>query len=133
MAARRLSRLRRERRRALGARAGRRCVPLVRPRREVRRALVPRGPQPRQRRRGTARRAAALRRRDPHTPFDSLVAVAERHYRVLPVRWLLRHRFDSLSIAPRIAAALLCLVATQDEVIPPEHARRLHDAWGGPK
>lgn len=67
------------------------------------------------------------------TPFDSLVAVAERHYRVLPVRWLLRHRFDSLSIAPRIAAALLCLVATQDEVIPPEHARRLHDAWGGPK
>jgi hypothetical protein len=67
------------------------------------------------------------------TPFDSLVAVAERHYRVLPVRQLLRHRFDSLSLAPRIAAPLLCLVATQDDVVPPEHARRLYDAWGGPK
>ena len=67
------------------------------------------------------------------TPFDSLVAVAERHYRVLPVRHLLRHRFDSLALAPRVGAPLLCIVATQDEVIPPEHARRLYDAWGGPK
>lgn len=67
------------------------------------------------------------------TPFDSLVAVAERHYRVLPVRRLLRHRFDSLGLAPRIAAPLLCLVATQDQVIPAEHARRLYDAWAGPK
>ena len=67
------------------------------------------------------------------TPFDSLVAVAERHYRVLPVRQLLRHRFDSLALAPRVGSALLCIVATQDEVIPPEHARRLYDAWGGPK
>ena len=28
---------------------------------------------------------------------------------------------------------LLCLVARDDEVIPPEHARRLYDAWSGPK
>jgi uncharacterized protein len=67
------------------------------------------------------------------TPFDSLVAVAERHYPVLPVRRLLRHRFDSLGLAPRIASPLLCLVATQDQVIPAEHARRLYDAWAGPK
>ena len=67
------------------------------------------------------------------TPFDSLVAVAERHYRILPVRQLLRHRFDSLALAPRVGSPLLCIVATQDEVIPPEHARRLYDAWAGPK
>jgi pimeloyl-ACP methyl ester carboxylesterase len=85
---------------------------------------------------GVAVQLAAVRRFEGViliTPFDSLVAVAERHYRVLPVRRLLRHRFDSLRLAPRIASPLLCLVATQDEVIPAEHARRLYDAWAGPK
>ena len=66
-------------------------------------------------------------------PFDSLLAVAQRHYPFLPVKWLLRHRFDSLARAPRIAAPLLCLVAARDEVIPPAHAERLYRAWGGPK
>jgi len=37
------------------------------------------------------------------------------------------------SLAPKIAAPLLCVVAAHDEVIPVEHARRLYDAWGGPK
>jgi len=67
------------------------------------------------------------------TPFDSLVEVGKRHYPFLPVGLLLRHRFDSLSRAPSITAPLLCLVATRDEIIPAEHARRLYDAWAGPK
>jgi uncharacterized protein len=67
------------------------------------------------------------------TPFDSLTAVAKHHYPWLPVDWMLRHRFDSLDAAPRIAAPLLCIAAGRDEVIPPAHAKRLHDAWGGPK
>ena len=66
-------------------------------------------------------------------PFDSLVEVAKRHYPFLPVSWLLKHRFDSLSRAPRLRVPLLCLVATRDRVIPAEHAKRLYDAWGGPK
>jgi pimeloyl-ACP methyl ester carboxylesterase len=66
-------------------------------------------------------------------PYDSLVEVAKRYYPYLPVSWMLRHRFDSASLAPRIGAPLLCLVATRDEVIPPEHAKRLFDAWAGPK
>src|SRR6266850_1132262 len=66
-------------------------------------------------------------------PFDSMVEVGKHHYPFLPVGLLLRHRFDSLSLAPKLTAPLLCLVATHDEVIPPEHARRLYDAWGGPK
>jgi pimeloyl-ACP methyl ester carboxylesterase len=65
------------------------------------------------------------------TPFDSLRAVASHYYPFLPVRWLLKHPFDSLSLAPRIGAPLLCLVATDDEVIPAEHSRRLAAAWGG--
>ena len=67
------------------------------------------------------------------TPFDSLAAVAKRYYWYVPVDWLLRHRFDSLAVAPRQKAPLLCLIAGHDEVIPPEHAERLYAAWGGPK
>jgi pimeloyl-ACP methyl ester carboxylesterase len=67
------------------------------------------------------------------TPFDSLVDVGQRHYPFLPVRWMLRHPFDSAARAPGIAAPLLCLVAARDEIIPPAHARRLFDAWKGAK
>jgi len=66
-------------------------------------------------------------------PFDSLVEVAKRHYPYLPVDWMLRHRFDSIGRAPKIAVPLLCLVAADDRIIPAEHSRRLYAAWGGPK
>jgi len=67
------------------------------------------------------------------TPFDSLASLAKRHFWYLPVDLLLRHRFPSAELAPRVSAPLLCIAAGHDEVIPPEHARRLFDAWGGPK
>jgi pimeloyl-ACP methyl ester carboxylesterase len=66
-------------------------------------------------------------------PFDSLVEVGKHHYPVLPVSLLLRHRFDSAALAPKITAPLLCIVAERDEIIPAVHAQRLYDAWGGPK
>lgn len=67
------------------------------------------------------------------TPFDSLVEVARRHYPYLPVSLMLKHRFDSIGRAPKISAPLLCLAAQRDEIIPPSHARKLYDAWAGPK
>lgn len=67
------------------------------------------------------------------TPFDSLLEVAKRHYPLLPVKMMLRHQFDSIGRAPRIAAPLLCIAAARDEIIPSSHARKLHDAWSGPK
>ena len=85
---------------------------------------------------GVAVRLAAERRVDAVilvTPFDSLVQVAKRHYPFLPVGLLLKHRFDSISRAPRITAPLLCLAATRDSIIPAEHAKLLYDAWAGPK
>jgi pimeloyl-ACP methyl ester carboxylesterase len=59
--------------------------------------------------------------------------VAKRHYPFLPVELMLRHRFDSIDLAPKITAPLLSIAAARDQVIPPVHARRLHDAWAGPK
>ena len=67
------------------------------------------------------------------TPFDSITAVAQRHYPFLPVRWVLRHPFDSLSRAGTIAVPTLMLVAGRDTIIPPAHAERLYERWPGPK
>ncbi len=66
-------------------------------------------------------------------PFDSLVEVGKRLYPFLPVDWMLKHRFDSAALAPKMKTPLLCIVASHDEIIPAEHAKRLYDAWGGPK
>jgi hypothetical protein len=67
------------------------------------------------------------------TPFDSLTALAKRYYWYLPVDWMLKHRFDSISLAPQLKTPLLCLIAERDEVIPAVHGERLCDAWGGAK
>ena len=67
------------------------------------------------------------------TPFDSLLNVARHHYPILPVGLLLRHSFDSIGMAPAIPTPALFLVAARDEVIPPEFAVRLAQAWGGPR
>jgi pimeloyl-ACP methyl ester carboxylesterase len=67
------------------------------------------------------------------TPYDSMAAVAKHHYPWLPVDSMLKHRFDSLALAPSLHAPLLMLIAEHDQVIPPAHAERLYDAWGGPK
>jgi len=67
------------------------------------------------------------------TPFDSLESVAKRHYPLAPVSLMLRHRFDSLALAPRIGVPMLCIVAERDSIVPAEHARRLFAAWQGDK
>src|SRR5439155_25043657 len=67
------------------------------------------------------------------SPYDSIVEVAKRHYPFLPVSLMLRHRFDSLALASRIEAPMLCLVATEDRVIPAAHSRVLFEAWRGTK
>jgi pimeloyl-ACP methyl ester carboxylesterase len=65
------------------------------------------------------------------TPFDSLVSVARKHYPFLPVGRLLRHRFDSLSLAPGLMQPALMLMAAADTIIPSPCSQRLVDAWGG--
>ena len=67
------------------------------------------------------------------SPYDSMVAIGQRHYPFLPVGWLLKHPFDSLSRAGAIDVPLLAIVGARDSIVPPENSRRLHDAWGGPK
>lgn len=67
------------------------------------------------------------------SPYDSMVEVAKHHYPFLPVSLLLRHRFDSVSRAPRIDVPLLCLVALEDRIVPAERSRVLFNSWRGVK
>jgi pimeloyl-ACP methyl ester carboxylesterase len=67
------------------------------------------------------------------SPYDSILEVAKRHYPFLPVSLMLRHRFESLALASRIEAPMLCLVAAEDRVIPAVKSRALFEAWRGTK
>jgi pimeloyl-ACP methyl ester carboxylesterase len=66
------------------------------------------------------------------TPFDSLTNVARVHYPIFPVRLLLKHRFDSASVAPGITTPALFLTAANDQVVPVRLANKLERIWGGP-
>jgi len=67
------------------------------------------------------------------SPYDSIESVARGVYPYLPIGLMLKHRFDSLSRAPQVKAPLLCLVASEDRVIPRPHSERLYAAWNGKK
>ena len=67
------------------------------------------------------------------TPYDSMASVAREKLPFLPVSFLLKHKFDSVSRAPSIAAPLLALAAKDDTIVSPEHAKRLVDKWAGPR
>jgi pimeloyl-ACP methyl ester carboxylesterase len=67
------------------------------------------------------------------TPFDRLSSIASHHYPFLPVRWLLRHDLDSITLAPEISVPSRVVLAENDRVVPPRYGRRLYEALAGPK
>jgi pimeloyl-ACP methyl ester carboxylesterase len=62
------------------------------------------------------------------TPYDSLVNLAAEYFRWLPVRLLLRDRYDSARHARKIAVPVLLVIAAGDEIIPMRRSRALADA-----
>lgn len=65
------------------------------------------------------------------TPFDSLLNVARHHYPVLPVRFLLKHPFDSAALAPGVKMPALVIIGNQDNIIPNRRSTQLAEVWGG--
>jgi hypothetical protein len=65
------------------------------------------------------------------TPFDSLADVAQTHYPVFPVRWLLRDRYESFRYLPGHQGQLLVMRAGRDSVIPARHTDRLLATFSG--
>ncbi len=65
--------------------------------------------------------------------FTSAADVGQAMYPFLPMRWLLRTRYDSLSKIGRIQAPLLIFHSRDDEFFPLRHAERLLSAAPPPK
>ncbi len=63
------------------------------------------------------------------TPYDSITAVAQRLYPLLPVRLLLRDRFDSAALAPRIDNPVFIASAEHDRRIDLSHTLALKSAF----
>lgn len=67
------------------------------------------------------------------SPFTSMADVGQHHYPILPVRLLLRDRFDAIDQIRRIRVPLLVIAGGQDRIVPTEQSRRLYEAAGEPK
>jgi pimeloyl-ACP methyl ester carboxylesterase len=52
------------------------------------------------------------------TPYNSIQELAQQHFPVFPMRWLLCDKFESWRYAAQVAAPTLLLAAEHDEVIP---------------
>lgn len=59
------------------------------------------------------------------SPYDSIEALARQQFPFLPVRWLLRDKFESWRDAPRVRAPTTVVVAERDEIIPVASSQRL--------
>jgi len=66
------------------------------------------------------------------SPFDSMLQMAKAHYPFLPSQWFLKHRFDSIALAPEIHTPGLFLIGNNDRIIPNSHSKKLIDSWAGP-
>jgi uncharacterized protein len=66
-------------------------------------------------------------------PFTTFPDVGADHYFYLPVRWLMRDRYDSLSKIPMINTRLLWIHGEHDSVVPFKLGRKLFDTAREPK
>jgi fermentation-respiration switch protein FrsA (DUF1100 family) len=65
--------------------------------------------------------------------FTSLPDVGQRMYPWLPVRWVMRNRFDNLSKLPRCKGPVMFTHGDADELVPFRQAERLYEAAPEPK
>jgi len=67
------------------------------------------------------------------SPFESMVNVSREHFPFLPTGLLMKHKFKMLPDASSAGNPMLTMVASDDEIIPPGHSKKLFDAWKGDK
>ena len=64
------------------------------------------------------------------TPYDSILAIAKRKFRAMPIETILRHRFESIKYAPSLMAPTFVLRAAFDDVVPHSHTDLLVQKLG---
>lgn len=67
------------------------------------------------------------------SPYTSITAIARLRYRLFPVEWLLRDRFDSLRRISGIQAPVLVMHGARDEIVPVAMGRAIYAAAPEPK
>jgi fermentation-respiration switch protein FrsA (DUF1100 family) len=67
------------------------------------------------------------------SPFTSLTDIGRHHYPMLPVRWLLRDRYDTIERIARVRAPLLVIGGERDHIVPIAETQRLYGAARDPK
>ncbi len=83
--------------------------------------------------------AAVARQKEPVagvlliTPWDQLENVAAFHYPWLPVRWLLRDRYDNVTHLSSFGKPVMVAVAERDDIVPARFGRALYDSLPQPK
>jgi dipeptidyl aminopeptidase/acylaminoacyl peptidase len=55
------------------------------------------------------------------TPYDSILAIAKRRFRAVPVEYVLRHKFESVKYAASLKAPTYVLRAASDDIVPHSH------------
>ncbi len=65
--------------------------------------------------------------------FTSLPDVGQNHYPWLPVRWVMRNRFDNLGKIGKCRQPVFIIHGTSDQLIPFDQGRRLFEAASQPK
>jgi fermentation-respiration switch protein FrsA (DUF1100 family) len=66
-------------------------------------------------------------------PYTSMADVGAHHYWFLPVRLLIKDRYDNLAKIGKLRAPLLVVVGAEDRVVPAKFGRRLFEAAPQPK
>jgi fermentation-respiration switch protein FrsA (DUF1100 family) len=66
-------------------------------------------------------------------PYSSIADVAQSHYPIVPVRLLLKDRFDAMARIGQVHAPILVLLGGRDVIVPARFGRRLYDAANQPK
>jgi pimeloyl-ACP methyl ester carboxylesterase len=67
------------------------------------------------------------------TPFDNLANVAQHHYPLLPVRWILRDQYPSADWLKNYHGPVAIILAEDDTIVPAKFGHKLHDMYEGPK
>jgi len=62
------------------------------------------------------------------TPWDSLTRLAQRLFWFLPVRWLVRDRYDNVRNLQAYDKPVAVLIAERDDIIPKAHGLRLYES-----
>jgi uncharacterized protein len=65
--------------------------------------------------------------------FGSIEDVARQNFPFIPVRFLLKHKFNVKPYAEKAGNPMLTLVASDDRIIAPFHSNILYEAWQGSK